>query len=266
MGGLVRTHRGLAVLLGLGLAALAGVPPLGGFWSKEGVLTAAESAAREGGGWPAWLVLGSGLLTTLVTGVYAARAYALVALGPGRAALGGHPVPVEGEPADPGDPQPHRLPRAMVWPLWLLAVPTVFLGLALIRPPQLLAGVHVDPLTGFTGTILSLAGIGWALSAPRLGAPDIADALPAGVRAFLRDGYRLDDLQGVLVVRPYTALARVVSAGDTDVVDAYVRGTAILSRWGGLALRRMESGLVTGYVAWLVLGAVAVGLAGVMLS
>ncbi len=42
MGGLRRTHAPLALLLGLGLAGLAGIPPLGGFWSKEAVLTAAE--------------------------------------------------------------------------------------------------------------------------------------------------------------------------------------------------------------------------------
>ncbi len=277
MGGLRRTHRGLMLLFALGLAALAGIPPLGGFWSKEAVLSAAESAAREGAGWPAWLVLGSGLLTTLVTGVYVARAYALVALAPvptppkpgvfDVAASAPHlpsavPVP---DPLGPADEE-HWLPAAMLWPLWVLAVPTVLLGLILLRPPAGLDGVHVDPLTGFTGTILSLAGVGWALSAPRLGARDIADALPVGLRAFLRDGYRLDGVQHALVVRPYRVLARWVGVGDRDVVDAYVRGTAVATRWGGLALRRAESGLVTGYVAWLVLGAVLVGLAGVVLA
>ena len=47
MGGLLRSHRRLAVLFGIGLAALAGVPPLGGFWSKEAVLTAAERRGRR---------------------------------------------------------------------------------------------------------------------------------------------------------------------------------------------------------------------------
>ena len=45
-----------------------------GFWSKEAVLTAAEYAASARVGWPAQMVLASGLLTTLVTGVYAGRA------------------------------------------------------------------------------------------------------------------------------------------------------------------------------------------------
>jgi len=283
MGGLRRTHRGLMALFALGLAALAGIPPLGGFWSKEAVLSAAESAAREGAGWPAWLVLGSGLLTTLVTGVYAARAYALVALAPVPGppkpgvfdvAVGAPHLPPVTAPAalavraEPADEPVHDpwLPFAMVWPLWVLAVPTVLLGLVLLRPPAALAGVHVDPLTGFTGTILSLAGVGWALSAPRLGARDIADVLPVGLRAFLREGYRLDAVQQALVVTPYRALARWVGVGDRDVVDAYVRGTSVAARWGGLVLRRAQGGLATGYVAWLVLGVVLVGVAGVVLA
>ena len=249
MGGLVRTHPALAGLFALGLAALAGLPPLGGFWSKEAVLSAAEHAVSSGAGWPAWTVLVSGLLTTLVTGVYSGRAFALVALGDA--------------PAGAGE---HRLPRSMTAVLWVLAVPTAGLGLVLIHPPELLAGVHISAFTAFLGTVLALAGVGWALSASRLGDADLADALPPRARAFLRDGYRLDDVQDVLIARPTRALARVVAGGDRDVVDAYVRSTVIVSRWAGLALRRAQTGLATGYVTWLVAGAVLVGLAGVVLS
>jgi NADH-quinone oxidoreductase subunit L len=154
----------------------------------------------------------------------------------------------------------------MTWPLWVLAVPTVLLGLVLLRPPGVLQAVHVDVFTAFTGALLSLAGVGWALSAPRLGGRDVADALPLGVRAFLREGYRLDGVQDVLIVRPYRALARVVGAGDREVVDAYVRGAPVGARWGGLALRRAQTGLATAYLAWLVLGAVLAGVAGVVLT
>jgi NADH-quinone oxidoreductase subunit L len=299
MGGLRRSHPPLAFLLGLGLAALAGVPPLSGFWSKEAVLTAAEHAVSNGGGWPAQLVLTSGLLTTLITGAYAGRAYVLVAMGDpapvlrhdgqghegqghgvtahiargagqvGATAAGPEPSAPdrEGEPPPVGAaPAPHRLPRPMTGVLWVLAVPTLLLGLVLIRPPALLSEVRIGVATGFMGALLSLAGIGWALTAPRLGARDVAVALPVGVRVFLRSGYRLDDVQNVLFVRPVRALARAVAGGDRDIIDAYVRGTASASRWAGLGLRRFQAGLVTAYVAWLVAGAVVVGLAGVVLS
>jgi NADH-quinone oxidoreductase subunit L len=250
MGGLLRSHRSLAVLFGIGLAALAGVPPLGGFWSKETVLTAASEAA-ENGSWAGWLVLLAGLVTALLTGLYAGRAWSMVALG--------------GAPQPPSD-HPHRVPALMMVPLYVLAVPTLLIGLVLIRPPALLDGLHVDLVTGVTGALLGLAGLGWALSAPALGVRDIADALPAGPRGLLLAGFRVDDVQRALVVRPVRALARTVQTGDRDVIDAYVRGSAILTTGAGHLLRRTQNGLATTYLAWLMLGVVVAGVAGMVLS
>ncbi len=274
MGGLRHTDPVLAGLLALGLAALAGMPPLSGFWSKEAVLAAAEGAL-DAVGWPAALVLVSGLLTTLVTGAYAGRALAIVALGPPPT-----PVIMQSPPPDSGTIEdvepgaapgavavrvaPHALPRAMTWPLWALAVPTALLGLLLTHPPDAVRNVHLDPLTALAGTALSVVGLTWGLAAARTAERDAALALPAGLRALLRDGYRLDGVQHALVVRPYRALARTVLAGDRDVVDAYVRAVPVLTRAGAALTGRAQSGLATGYVAWLVAGAVVAGLVGVL--
>ncbi len=269
MGGLRRTDPVLAGLFALGLAALAGVPPTSGFWSKEAVLATAEGAI-DGVGWPARLVLASGLLTTLVTGAYAGRAFAIVVLGgpPGHAAATSSDAAEPG--ADPGAAAvriaPHVLPRSMTWPLWLLAVPTLLLGLVLVHPPDALRNVHIDPATALAGTVLSLVGITWGLAAARRPERDAALALPPGVRALLWDGYHLDAVQHLLVVRPYRALATLVRAGDRDVVDGYVRAVPVLSRWGSAVLARAQSGLATGYVAWLAAGAVVAGLVGLVLS
>jgi NADH-quinone oxidoreductase subunit L len=274
MGGLLRTHRPLAWLFGLGLAGLAGIPPLGGFWSKEAVLTAAEEAAHAGS-WTGWTVLLCGFGTSLLTGLYAGRAWSIVALG-GPAALpavGDAESEEPHETLDPGEDaelhaqhRPHELSPRMMLPLYLLALPTLGLGLVLIDPPSLFAGVHVDLVTGVTGAMLSLAGVGWALSAPRLGAPDIAVVLPDGTRALLRDGFRLDIVQNRLIVQPVLALARTVRALDRDVIDAYVRGIGPATRLSGGLLRRAQTGLATAYTAWLVLGAVALAIAGVMFA
>ena len=90
--------------------------------------------------------------------------------------------------------------------------------------------------------------------------------IPARLRAWLRDGYRLDDVQNVLVVRPVQALARVVGVADHDVVDGYVRGGARLAEWTGLAASRLQTGLATGYLLWVAVGAVLAGAAAVVLS
>jgi NADH-quinone oxidoreductase subunit L len=274
MGGLLRTHRSLAVLFGIGLAGLAGVPPLGGFWSKEAILTAAEESAHSGS-WAGWLVLLCGFGTSLVTGLYAGRAWSIVALG----ASASLPPAGDAQSEEPHETlqvgedvvlharhRPHRLPPAMMLPLYLLAVPTLALGLVLVRPPALLGGVHVDLVTGVTGAMLSLAGLGWALSAPRLGSADIAVVLPPATRALLRDGFRVDAVQQALIVRPVLALARLVRTADWDVIDAYVRGIAPATRLGGLALRRAQTGLATAYATWLVLGAVIIAIFGVVFA
>jgi NADH-quinone oxidoreductase subunit L len=280
MGGLLRTHRSLAVLFGIGLAGLAGVPPLGGFWSKEAILTVADEAARDGSV-TGWLVLVAGLGTSLLTGLYAGRAWALVALGgPVRAttARGDAETEEPHETLAPGEdtavhegrlseealddgPVGHHLPPAMTGPLYVLAVPAVLLGLVLVHPPAVLGGVHVDLVTGVTGALLSLTGLAWALGARE----DVVLAVPARPRQWLLEGYRMDAAQHALVVRPVTALARVVRAGDHDVVDAYVRAVAPAVTAAGNGLRRASTGLATAYAAWLVLGAVAVAVAGLVL-
>lgn len=249
MGGLRAARPGLALLLALGLGALAGIPPLSGFWSKEAVLTAAEHAAVDTGSTVAWIVLITGLITTFVTGLYAGRAWAIVA---------------EGKPV-PGMGPDHKVSPLMTWPLVVLAVPTVGLGLVLLEPPASLV-VELSPLTAVIGAAASLIGVGIGLSAVRSHSRDVAQALPAGPRAFLREGYRLDAVQNALVVRPVIALARAAAVGDRDVVDGYVRATPFFTRWSGIVIRRAQTGLATGYAAWLILGGVLAGIAGVVLS
>jgi NADH-quinone oxidoreductase subunit L len=266
MGGLRRRRPYLSLLLGLGLAGLAGLPPLGGFWSKESVLTAAEQAASDGR-WTGWLVYLSALVTTLVTGLYAGRAWAMVALNPPPAERSVAVAPAPDQPAVEHDLDDIPwVPVAMIVPLVVLAVPTLLVGLLLLDPPAAIAGSHVSLATALTGSLLALAGFGWAASAPRLGAVDPADVIPARLRAWLRDGYRLDDVQNMLVVRPVQALARVVGVADRDVVDGYVRGSARLAEWTGLAASQLQTGLATGYLLWVAVGAVLAGAAAVVLS
>jgi NADH-quinone oxidoreductase subunit L len=54
----------------IGLGALAGLPPLAGFWSKENILTAAAHATDGGGPapvWVGWLVWIAALFAVAVT-------------------------------------------------------------------------------------------------------------------------------------------------------------------------------------------------------
>ena len=186
-GGLLRRNPRLAWLFGLGLAGLAGLPPLGGFWSKEAVLAAAEEGVAAGA-WTGWLVLLSGLLTTLVTGLYAGRAWAMVALG--------EPPAQEGEE--------RALPAGMTWPLVVLAVPTALLGLVLLAPPAAWPTCTGpknarSPARAHPGRagLVAVRGRGWA-SGRRLAMRSAAARAPD-------DRVPLDDVQDSAVVRPVRA-------------------------------------------------------------
>src|SRR2546423_8499209 len=76
MGGLRRTMPVTFLTMTIGLAALAGLPPFSGFFSKDQVLTAAWDAARHGGPAPRWVagvVLLAGPRTVRMTGGDATR-------------------------------------------------------------------------------------------------------------------------------------------------------------------------------------------------
>ncbi len=62
----------------IGLASLAGVPPLIGFFTKDTVVDAALEGATGGGGARAWLVVVALLLTVALTAAYCTRAWLLL--------------------------------------------------------------------------------------------------------------------------------------------------------------------------------------------
>ena len=173
--------------MGIGLFALAGLPPLTGFFTKESVLTAAEHAAHgealTNGVGPAdavpaaagWIVLVAGCLTALLTAAYVARLW-LVAFHGRAAAPGALPATAEGAPYSPeideADPATAE-PAAMRWPLWVLTVPTMAFGLTGLRStwlPALLDGGSLRPslATSVLGTGLAVAGLLVAYAAWRV--------------------------------------------------------------------------------------------------
>ncbi|GLY23405.1 NADH-quinone oxidoreductase subunit L [Micromonospora sp. NBRC 101691] len=234
----------------VGLGALAGMPPLSGFFSKEGVLAAAEDAARHGGGpapaWVGWLVWLAGLVGVAVTAWYATRLLLRTFLGTSRAPLA----------------HPHDPPAAMRWPVLLLAVPAALLGLAGFTPAltDRLGGegelVHLGPELLLPLALLLLgAGLaGWRWR--RDPAADPAAAL-GPLRPVFAAAFRLDDVQHALVVRPVVGLARLARTGDERVVDGAVEGS-------GRAATGLGGGLAALHRAALPRAAVAV-LAGVLL-
>jgi NADH-quinone oxidoreductase subunit L len=260
MGGLRHTMPVTFLTMSVGLGALAGVPPLAGFFSKESVLSAAEETALHGGPsaqWVGWLVFVAGLVTVAITAAYVGRLWLRTFFDPVRNETVGH------------DPAP-----AMRWPLIVLAVPAAALGVAGLVPGGVGDWVKVEGLVSedlsptvvgvFLSMVLLVIGFAWAYSTwQRDPAADPADALGRVRPAFERAFY-VDDVYDALIVRPVRALARLVGWLDKDVVDAYVRGSGTGARLLGGALRYTQKGNVQTYLTGLLAGVVLLAVGAVV--
>jgi NADH-quinone oxidoreductase subunit L len=260
MGGLRSSMRTTFVTMTLGLAALVGIPPLAGFFSKESVLAGAEETALHTVapmyGWTGWLVLVVGLATVAVTAAYSTRLWLRTFFG---------------RSFRYGAAAPHPTPAAMLWPLVLLAVPTVGFGVVGLRADWLPTwlGPVVEPeslapapITSAIAVVLAVTGALWTYSLwreePTL---DPVLALPPLVVNAFDSGFRLDAIYDTVFVRPVRALAREVVRVDNNVVDAAVRGSGRNTRRLGGVLRLTESGNVQGYLTGALTGFVLIAVA-----
>ena len=251
----------------IGLGALAGLPPLAGFWSKENVLTAAAHATDGGGpapAWVGWVVWVAALLAVGVTAWYATRLLLCAFFGASRAhGPQGPDWEIGFDDARYRRPgAAHDPPGAMRWPIVLLAIPSALLGLAAYAPgfrtaleleePHLTVAVFLPLLLLAAG-----AGIAWWLW---WAVPGVDPAVALGpARSLFAAGFRLDAVQDRLVVRPARALARVVAATDERVVDAAVEGTGTTTSRLGAVLHAAHRIALPGAAVLLFTGALVLG-------
>ncbi len=257
LGGLGRAAPLTAVALGVGLAALAGLPPLSGFVSKEAVLSAAEHAVTEGGPAPEWVaitVLAAGLLTTVLTGAYAARLFVVVV---------GRRRDADGEPVEVGERAP-RVPSSMGWPVALLVVPTIGLAWLPLSGAAALADVEIDPVTSAVGTLLAFTGVLVGLGGGRR-RRDIADRLPRFMHGFAATAFGATWVHA-RVVDGAARAARAVTAGDDVVIESYARAPATGVRVLAALARRVQTGVVTGYLSWVAAAALALAVGAALLG
>lgn len=295
MTGGVRRHPQLKVPIAVGLLALAGVPPLVGFVSKEYVLGAAFDNTTEIGSAAGWIVLLALALTVALTAAYCTRAWLVLthlapdedairkaALADSRRVEDVSLIEMFTEPA-PGDVHPsaatsvptvievdpdhhHYVPihgsaRGSIGVLAFLSV----VGGAIIFTPLVGVEPHISWLLVAVSLLLILgAAAAVRRVAPIDGAGDAADRVVGDRMVTFDKGFGADAVY-TAVVSPVVKLARVVVTADREVIDAYVRGTVVATRLAGVAGERAHSGKPSSYLVWLLLGMLAVGVAGVTL-
>jgi NADH-quinone oxidoreductase subunit L len=230
----------------IGLAAMAGLPPLGGFFSKEAVLGAAYEAGTPAGVVVFWAGVGASILTA----AYAARLWLLL-FWRGAAEVSAGAAHAE-----------DRVPGAEAFSLWALTIATVAVGAVYYTGPFEVPSLHLDLMALLLlATVGGFAVIGdsWLRDrslAKRRGAP-VADRDPAGVlgraRAAFAEGMYAERLAGSSVRGMARAATVAARALDEQLVDrTAVEGSA---RATLVAARDTEAGHRGGLVRYLRLSA-----------
>ena len=255
----------------IGSLAIAGVPGLAGFFSKDEILYRTFASGHV---W-LWLI---GAVTSLMTAIYMFRLVFLAFHGPRR---GRSSVQHE---------HLHDAPRAMAIPLVVLALGSILAGY--IGFPKMFGGANwierfLEPsftAPAFAGSaaggesaaaaashslemalvivssILALAGIAIAaqLYLKRPGVPArLAASVPRLYRFLVNKGY-VDEIYDEVFVQPIRSLSENVlwKGLDNTVIDGAVNGVGTLVGETGAVVRHLQTGSIRAYALSVLLGAV----------
>ena len=271
MGGLRRHLPWTATLMWIATLAIAGIPPLSGFFSKDEILGAAFALGTAE---PVWLVYWAmGLAAALLTAFYMTRLMLYTFHGPNRT----------------GEREREHLHEAP----WVMTGPLVVLGAlslagGVLNLPELVGGkpwlehwlapvtaladrmrpvVELSPAVEWTlvGGAVLVAALGMlgavrllrpeALVAARLAPPE------TGLGRVLWKKWYVDEIYDAAIVRPIHWLAREVlwKTIDARLLDGLlVNGSATAVRALGWLGSRLQTGEVGFYVALFVVGVLLV--------
>jgi NADH-quinone oxidoreductase subunit L len=279
MGGLSKKIPWTYRLFLIGTIAIAGIPPLAGFWSKDEIMAHAFTHHHY------WLY-GLAAIGALLTSLYMFRLTYLTFYGSSR--MDHHT-----------EAHVHESPMVMVGPLMVLGFLSLVGGLILGFPPEQ-GWLHrfLGPIVGASGeheaetglvfllmgTATAIALVGWGIAHVLYGAsPGTADRWAvrfSGVYTTLLNKYYVDEVYDFLFVEPLKRWGELLDWFDRTVVDGLVRGVGRLADWGsagstwiekhviyaGLNVigygnhlaarqgRKMQSGMVHHYAAIIVAG------------
>jgi NADH-quinone oxidoreductase subunit L len=277
----------------MGVFAIAGIPPLAGFFSKDEILYQAFVSGNK----LLWFV---GLVTAGMTSFYMFRLWFKTFFGPEHfeertdlhdhgaavhAYSGSHAVMV----ADPEENHAHGVhesPRIMLFPLVVLAILSVIGGWVgvpagmgghdeighFLEPVFASAAAAEAPTATVShGLELGLAAISVLVAAigfyiayifyyrkPRTAAA-LAARSPALYR-LVENKFYVDEIYGALIVAPMLMFTRLFLGGviDGGIVNGSGAAAGATTRGLSSLVRRVQSGNIRSYAGWLALGAAAV--------
>ncbi len=270
MGGLRSYIPWTFLTMGIATLAIAGIPPLAGFWSKDEILWKAYQAS-----WVYWLV---GAITALLTSFYMFRLLFMTFFGDYRGTQvdsHGHAHSAHG---DHGHGDPHESPPVMLFPLMILAFLSLVGGFVGIHngfehfldpvlgsefpktitegsgnTESLLMGVSV--LFSFAGLILA-----YVLYVSRPYLPEKIAVSLNGFYEMVLNKYYVDEIYAKVFVKPLVdgSTSILWQGVDRKVIDDTVNNAADGARNVSDEVRHMQSGNLRSYAGWIASGAALV--------
>ena len=280
MGGLHKHMKVTSITMLVGALSIAGIPPLSGFWSKDGILEVAFEAGMND---PSFLIIWIlGTITAFMTAFYMFRMWFFT---------------FTGEKRSPGEP--HKSPKSMTIPLIILAAFALISGILMFfmdgfgqlvffeqahgHAVEEIIHVFTNPLTYLS---VGLAGLGIGLAyliynKRTISSNIFVSSKPAkAIHTMLVKRYGMDWAYNMFGLKIAYGFAKVADFFDRRVIDGVVNGTAKggllvakasgffdqkgidgtvngISRGivgGGRRLRRSQTGNIQGYLAAVVLG------------
>jgi NADH-quinone oxidoreductase subunit L len=268
MGGLGKHLPQTSKIYWIGCLAIAGIPGLSGFFSKDEILHAAAAEHQ-------WILYAVGLLTALLTAVYMFRSYYLTFAGKFR---GTHEQ----------EHHLHESPPVMTIPLWVLAIGAIVAGWVGI-PKLLSAGRDLNWFHHFLEPIIAVpqgleagehnvgvptemllmalaiaAGVGgWFIARSiygrdrGLGADATFEQRWPTLHRLLENKYYVDELYDKIIVRPLVALSTFFWKGiDMLVIDGAVNTGASTVEVAGEVGRFSTTGNVRNYALYFFAGVI----------
>ena len=254
MGGLKKYLPITHITFLLGCIAISGIPPFSGFFSKDEILAAAFAKNP--------IYWGLGVAGAAMTAFYMFRLYATTFLGTFR---GTHDQ----------EHHLHESPAAMTLPLIVLALLSVVGGF--VGVPEILGGHHA--LRSFLSPVITtevehhiehsteylLMGISVAIAAIAIifainkfsKRPELEDA--TGFGKVLSDKWYVDELYDTVFVRTTLSKAKFLkNIIEKNIIDGAVNGVGKMVNYSSRQLRLIQSGLVSGYILFMVLAIIVV--------
>jgi NADH-quinone oxidoreductase subunit L len=257
MGGLRGKMRTTYRTFLLGTLALAGVPLLSGFYSKDSILAAA--AEREHGSVGLFIL---GTLVAMLTTFYMFRLLFVAFLGASRSEGAAHA---------------HESPKVMTYPLVLLAVPTIFAGYWGIEAflnrqfnpgetsphgswlAEMFSPFGHAPLAALASLAALAFGFSAAAALYRKATTDPLVQRLGWLARAMRNRFYFDELYARLIAISHEAIARFANGFDRWIISGLgVKGLSGVTDILGRVLRMAQTGNVQTYAFLIVVGVAVV--------